>query len=136
MMCVVVQEKSRDLLIQKERGYLGPRGCTHILETSSKGSNVSQPVLFVLLTPVSAQPLQPGKPSCTLALSLFWQHTPGSSSCCFPEHLQNRNLRYGWALAHSLWGSEQGKALFRVRVDYCWLIPIRAALQGPQCHRS
>lgn len=33
-----------------------------------------------------------------------------------------------------LWGSEQGKAL--VRVDYCWLIPIRAVLQGPQCHPS
>lgn len=77
---MVVWEKSRDLLAQKERGNLGPRGCTRILETNTKGSNLSQQVLFVLLTPVSAQPLQAGKPSCTLALCLLWQHTPGSSS--------------------------------------------------------
>lgn len=77
---MIVWEKSRDLLAQKARGYLGPRGCTHILQTSTKGSNLSQPVLFVLLTPMSAQPLQVGKPSRPLALSLLWQHTPGSSS--------------------------------------------------------
>lgn len=79
--CVVMQEKSRGLLAQKERGHLGLRGCTLILETITKGSHWSQPVLFVLLTPVSAQSLQAGKPLCTLALFLLWEHTPGSTSC-------------------------------------------------------
>lgn len=42
--------------------------------------------------------------------------------------VQRRGLHEFW-----LWDSEQGKAL--VRVDYCWVIPIRAVLQGAQCHR-